>query len=69
MTLEDVDLGALGRAAVTRLALDPQVKEVELRAPEGAARSVGDPAHVDTIRGNLIADLMLAAADPRISYD
>lgn len=60
VTLEDVDLGELGRAAVARLVLDAQVKGVELHPPEGAAWAVGDPAHVDTILANLISNAITA---------
>lgn len=56
---EPVDLGAAARRAAARLALDAQVRGVELSAA-GDAAALGDPAHVDTILTNLVSNAVRA---------
>ena len=57
---EQIDLAELGRAAVTRLALDAQMKGVALHGPGGQAFAAGDPAHVETILANLVSNAVTA---------
>ncbi len=57
---ERVDLVAAGRDAVARLGIDAHVKGVELQGPRGALDVTADPAHVETILTNLIANAIAA---------
>ncbi len=60
---EPVDLAEAARAAVARLELDAHVRGVTLEGPDGAHVAAADPAHVETILSNLIANA-LAATGP-----
>jgi histidine kinase len=57
---ERVDLGAAGREAVVRLGVDAHVKGVSLLGPEGSLEALADPAHVETVLTNLIANAIAA---------
>ncbi len=55
---EAVDLAALGRTAVARLASEASAQGVTLVGPEGSVAAVTDPNHVDTILANLLTNAL-----------
>lgn len=55
---EPVDLAALGRTAVARLAADAAARGITLVGPEGSVEAVTDPQHVDTILANLLTNAL-----------
>ncbi len=57
---EPVNLAEAARVAVARLELDAHVRGVTLEGPSGALMAQADPAHVETILTNLVANALAA---------